>query len=174
MNIFLTADLHFGHKNIIQYENRPYKDIEEMDNSLINIWNNQVDNDDLVYILGDFSWYNANKTSEILKKLKGRKILIIGNHDCNFLNKKNFDKNLFEEIHPYLELRYNKKDIIMCHYPIIDWNNKNHGSYHFYGHVHSMDNEDTQYMTKLREKGFNCYNVGIDIHKKLVKLEDFI
>ena len=54
--VFVTSDLHFGHKNIIKYENRPFKDVEEMDQKLIENWNNKVGKDDTVYILGDFSW----------------------------------------------------------------------------------------------------------------------
>lgn len=169
MKIFVTSDLHFGHKNIIEYENRPYKNIEEMDFAYINMWNRQVKNEDLVYILGDFSWYKGEKTNDILRQLNGNKILIKGNHDKNFLDDKKFNKTLFEEICDYKEIKINKTKIVMFHYPIIDWNAKNNGSIHLYGHVHSMKNEDTNYMINQ----INCYNVGIDIWKKLKRLEDF-
>lgn len=173
MKEYVTSDLHFGHKNIIKYENRPFKNIEEMDNAIINIWNKTVNKNDLVYILGDFSWYKGNKTNEILNQLKGKKILITGNHDENFLKDMEFNKNLFEEIIGYKEMKKNKTKIILCHYPIIDWNGKHHGSFHLYGHVHSIINEDTTYMKKL-EKEYNCLNVGIDIHKKLLDLEEIL
>lgn len=78
---FFIADTHFGHKNVIEYENRPFKTVEEMDKQLINNWNNTVCDDDTVYMLGDFSFYNKNKTREICMYLNGRKILIMGNHD---------------------------------------------------------------------------------------------
>ena len=55
-----------GHKNIIKYENRPFNSVEEMDKAIINMWNKTVEKDDLVYILGDFSWYKGQKTNEIL------------------------------------------------------------------------------------------------------------
>ena len=61
----------------------------------------------------------------------------------------------------------------LFHYPIIDWNGKNNGSIHLYGHVHTMINKDTEYMNNLQKK-YNCFNVGIDVHKRLVKLEEFI
>ena len=73
MEVYLTSDLHFGHKNIIKYENRNYNTVEEMDEDFIKKWNNKVNNNDLVYILGDFSWYKPEKTMEILKILKGKK-----------------------------------------------------------------------------------------------------
>ncbi len=90
MKEYVIADLHFGHKNIIKHEKRPFENIEEMDKNLIAMWNNIASKEDVIYILGDFSWYNGAKTSELLKRLNGRKILIIGNHDSNFLTKKRF------------------------------------------------------------------------------------
>lgn len=171
MKNFVTSDLHFGHKNIIKYENRPFQNIEEMDMTIIDIWNNTVSKEDTVYILGDFSWYKGEKTNLILKQLKGNKILIKGNHDKNFLKDIKFDKSLFQEICDYKEIKINKTKIIMCHYPIIDWNGKNNGSIHLYGHVHTKANKDTEYMKTL-EKEYNCINVGIDVHKKLLNLEE--
>ena len=171
MSIYVTSDLHFGHKNIIKYENRPYNNIEYMDNAIIELWNNTVKDEDLVYILGDFSWYKGKETNQILTKLKGNKVLIIGNHDKNFLDTKEFNRDLLQEICYYKELKMNKTKIVMCHYPIIDWNGKNNGSIHLYGHVHSMINNDTNYMKQL-EKEYNCLNVGIDVHKKLLNLEE--
>ena len=173
MKIYVTSDLHFGHKNIIKYENRPFNKIEEMDKAIIDLWNETINDEDLIYILGDFSWYKGEKTNEILKTLKGNKILIIGNHDENFLKDKKFNRNLFKEICYYKELKINKTKIILFHYPIIDWNGKNNGSIHLYGHVHTMINKDTEYMNNL-QKEYNCFNVGIDVHKRLVKLEEFI
>lgn len=173
MKEYVTSDLHFGHKNIIKYENRPFDSVENMDKSIIENWNKTVNDDDLVYILGDFSWYKGEETNKILNQLKGKKILIIGNHDKNFLKDNNFDKTLFEEITNYKEIKYNKTKIIMFHYPIIDWNGKYQGSFLLYGHVHSMVNEDTKYMEKLEEK-YNCLNVGIDVHKRLLSLEEIL
>ena len=56
MSIYVTSDLHFGHKNIIKYENRPFNNIEEMDKAIIDLWNETINDEDLIYILGDFSW----------------------------------------------------------------------------------------------------------------------
>ena len=173
MNIYVTSDLHFGHKNIIKYENRPFSDIEEMDKEIIDLWNKTVNNKDLVYILGDFSWYKGEKTNKILKTLKGNKVLIIGNHDENFLKDKNFDRGLFQEICYYKELKINRTKIILFHYPIIDWNGKFNGSVHLYGHVHTIKNKATEYMNNM-QKEYNCFNVGIDMHKRILNLEEFI
>lgn len=79
--IFFIADTHFGDENIIRYENRPFSTVYEMDNALISNWNKTVSNRDEVFLLGDFSMYNREKSIEIGKKLNGKKTLILGNHD---------------------------------------------------------------------------------------------
>ena len=79
---FFIADTHFGGENIRRYENRPFQNAEEMDEKLIANWNTVVGTEDTVYVLGDFSDYNdVEKEAEILKKLNGTKILVMGNHD---------------------------------------------------------------------------------------------
>ena len=83
MTKWFTSDLHFGHRNVIPYCNRPFKDVEEMHKGLIEIWNNTVQEGDLVYVLGDFS-LNKKYSREILPLLKGNKILVPGNHDACF------------------------------------------------------------------------------------------
>jgi calcineurin-like phosphoesterase family protein len=79
--IFLTSDTHFFHKNIIEYENRPYKDIYDMNESLIENWNTVVGKTDTVYHLGDVGFGNVEALESIILRLNGRKKLIIGNHD---------------------------------------------------------------------------------------------
>ena len=169
MEIFFTSDTHFGHSNIIKYENRPFRDIEEMDNKLIENWNQEVSKDDMIFILGDFSWYKGKKTNEILRKLNGKKTLIIGNHDCNFLKDKKFDTTLFEEICYYKEFKYNKQYYILFHYPIAEHNGKTNGTIHLYGHIHTMNPG----LEKQLEP--QCYNVGVDRNNyKPVNINNFI
>lgn len=83
MTNWFVSDLHFGHRNVINYCNRPYKDIDEMTEALVTIWNNTVKDGDTVYVLGDFS-LNPKWSGQILPRLKGNKILIPGNHDGCF------------------------------------------------------------------------------------------
>lgn len=78
---FFIADTHFGHKAIIDYENRPFDDTEQMDSFIISSWNKTVSDEDRVFVIGDFSMYDNERTAEICRMLKGRKQLIMGNHD---------------------------------------------------------------------------------------------
>jgi len=79
LNIFFTSDTHFGHKNILKYCNRPFVNVEEMDEVMIERWNGRIGKNDSVYHLGDFSFSSNPKT--YFERLNGKKILIIGNHD---------------------------------------------------------------------------------------------
>ena len=79
--IWVTSDWHLGHKNVIKYANRPFKDITEMNNILRKNFNKVVESHDIVYILGDISFLNTVSTTEWIKSLNGFKFLIKGNHD---------------------------------------------------------------------------------------------
>lgn len=163
--IFFISDLHFGHKNCLSYDNRPFASIEENDNTIIKNWNNTVNIDDDVYILGDISWYNSTKTIEIFKKLNGSLHLIIGNHDNKFLKNINF-RNLFVEICNYKELYMNNEySIVLCHYPIVCFKNYHRGWYHLYGHVHNTIEwnvilHSIDELQNLHNKPCKAYNVG--------------
>ena len=81
MSAFFIADTHFGDGNILRYENRPFATVEEMDQELIRRWNETVSPEDTVYLLGDFSFYGKEKSTEILSALQGHIRLVMGNHD---------------------------------------------------------------------------------------------
>ena len=78
---YFTADLHLGHEGIIRFCNRPFDSVPEMDKALILNWNSRVTTRDDIYILGDLFHKNKENAEDILKRLKGRKHLVIGNHD---------------------------------------------------------------------------------------------
>jgi len=80
---FLISDMHFGHEHIIKYESRPFACAADMDAAIIENWNKTVKKDDIVFVLGDVSFYAKEKTTEIVSSLKGRKYLILGNHDMS-------------------------------------------------------------------------------------------
>lgn len=163
---FFVSDMHFGHKNALAFDNRPFPDIESHDRALIDNWNGVVNVDDDVWVLGDFSWYNATKTIEIFKQLNGIKHLIIGNHDNKLLKNANV-RALFVDFYSYKELDIGKaQPLVLCHYPIVCFNHHYYGGYHFYGHVHSsfewnmMENYRRQ-SEDLYSKPCNMINVGV-------------
>ena len=157
--IYFTSDLHFGHKNVIRFDNRPFTTIEEMDEELIKRWNNKAKDEDTIYILGDVSWYKAEKTCEILSRLQGNKFLVKGNHDS-------IDKSMrryFKDIYDYKEININGQNIVLCHYPIPCFKNHYSGWIHLYGHTHDTWEEDIIQDTKMAiEKHIPClmFNVG--------------
>ena len=78
---WVTSDPHFFHANIIKYENRPFKNIDQMNKSIILRWNRIVRPNDLIFILGDFALASKKLITKIVRKLNGYKILVLGNHD---------------------------------------------------------------------------------------------
>ncbi len=130
--VFFIADTHFGHKNIIEYANRPFHTVEEMDSTMIKNWNDTVTVEDTVFMLGDFSFYDENKTIEIISGLNGYKVLILGNHDDIFP----FDRwkvSGFDEVVRY-PIIFNEW-FILSHDPI--YLNSSMPYANIYGHVHS-------------------------------------
>lgn len=132
---FFIADLHFNHENIIRLCNRPFNNIIQMNKELIKKWNNKVSDEDTVYILGDFCFKMSKQDAiNILKQLKGKKILIKGNHD-KYAGQRDFD-SCFEKVVDYLQITQNKQQIILSHYPIIDYAGMYYGAKMIYGHIH--------------------------------------
>ena len=79
--VFFIADTHFGHKEIINFENRPFKNTEEMNEILIQNWNKTVSEKDVIFLLGDFDKKKKEEIQQYISALNGYKILIMGNHD---------------------------------------------------------------------------------------------
>lgn len=153
MNLY-TSDLHFGHKNAILFDHRPFSSVEEMDETLIYLWNNRVQNDDHVYIVGDFAYRNGNPPEWYLRQLKGHKHLIVGNHDGKLLKNKKA-MSYFEDVDKIMHITDNDKQICLCHYPIAEWNGMYHNIWHIYGHIHSNKNEAYEFM-KNKERALNA------------------
>ena len=128
-NIFFISDTHFNHKKIMEYENRNFKTVEEMNEFMIEKWNSVVRKNDRIYHMGDFSFHDQ---SRIAARLNGRKFLIIGNHD--YVNKET--SKLFEWVGSYKKVKIGEQYIVLCHYPFKEWEMKQFGSWNLFGHCH--------------------------------------
>jgi len=129
-NIWFVSDMHFGHKNMLPYCNRPFESIEEMDQALVDNWNAEVKPTDTVYHLGDWAFHNYERIGQ----LNGFIHSVPGNHDHERAKKLlPFLPNGFtEEIH-YLKLDKERR-FVLCHYPIESW--RREYRYHLHGHSH--------------------------------------
>ncbi len=156
------SDWHYGHGNIIAFDNRPFRSVEQMNEALVERWNSVVEPGDIVYVLGDMFWCNSSVAIPILQKLNGQKFLIKGNHDrCNdsrFLKQ-------FVKVAEYLEVEDDERKVVLCHYPIPCFKNHFYGWYHLYGHVHNSFEANMMEHTKYLMQelyGHKClmFNVG--------------
>lgn len=157
--IFYTADLHFGHSNIIKLCKRPFDSVDEMNKVLIQKWNDKVDQDDTVFILGDFAFKSSENPGNLISKLKGHKFLIQGNHDGQTLKRPEFRKQ-FEDIFRMLTVNDSGYMLILNHYPMVEWDGYFRGSLHVYGHIH---NNVTNRAYKIMYSEPNAFNAGVDI-----------
>lgn len=166
--IFFTSDLHFGHENVIRFDNRPFNTVEEMDEEMIKRWNVKVGKGDIVYVLGDFIWKAAaNEAVSIIRRLNGQIILIKGNHD-RFLHNATAKKALagikdYDDICVTLEDGTTRR-CILSHYFIPFYNGHRYQAIHLHGHSHFTEEsaEEVRITTELNEKGYDLkiYNVG--------------
>ena len=108
---YYISDLHISHKRVIEYDNRPFSSIEEMDNALISNWNNVVSKNDTVYVLGDFIWSKQQEWPSILERLKGNIVLIKGNHDPNKFSSNT--RRYFADVKDYKEIEDTKSNVLI-------------------------------------------------------------
>lgn len=134
--IFFTADLHFGHKMMLKKDRnfpRPWASAEEMDEAIIENWNQTVRPPDRIYVLGDVSFRNNTLTVGLIGQLRGNIHLVRGNHDeslsADILKQ-------FESVSHYKEARIAGTKIIMSHYALLTWNKMHDGAWNLHGHSH--------------------------------------
>lgn len=142
---FFTSDLHFGHRPIIEFCNRPYWNLEDMKNDLIKNINDVVKQTDLLYILGDFSFLPKDNNVEIVKAINCPVVLIRGNHDHSGRIK----GVGFADVHNELDIQLGNYIVTMSHYPFrgdhtaieryLDRRPKDVGQWLLHGHTHSKE-----------------------------------
>lgn len=156
--IWLTSDTHFCHDRDFVWQNRGFKNVNEMNNAIIENWNTRVAPEDIVYLLGDIMLGNNESGLACLKQLKGNIFIAFGNHDTK------------ERIESYLNC-YNVRDVqmgyrikvpgkrtaILTHYPTVTDNMGDLRTLNFFGHTHQKDSNFFQNYS-------NMYHVGMDSH----------
>jgi len=138
-DIWFISDTHWGHANIIKYSNRPFKDVNEMNELMLNEWNALVKPNDTVYHNGDVAFMPYPKLKSYLWRLNGDIHLVLGNHDKD-ITKNRVDllnQGKIKTIVHYNELKLPGCPMIcLFHYGQRVWNKSHHGSILLYGHSH--------------------------------------
>ncbi len=169
--IYYTSDLHLGHANVIRHCSRPFISADEMDAVLIKNWNDKVHANDTVYIVGDFLFRAKRPAEEYLAELKGKKHLIVGNHDKLWMKKVDLSV-WFESVSPMLFVTDRGRTATLCHYPMMSWPGMSKGGYMVYGHIHN--NTDAVYWPLIASCEL-MLNAGTDINGFVpVTLEEMI
>lgn len=153
-NIWLTADWHLDHYNIISHCDRPFKLVKEMNERILQEFHSLVKTNDDVFFLGDFCW-RPILVKTLLPTLPGRWHFILGNHDEG-------SKNLIKKYAPQVEqverlliTKIKGYDVTLCHYPMTRWHKSHYHAFHFHGHCHGS-------LTSLEPRRID---VGVDCWK---------
>jgi calcineurin-like phosphoesterase family protein len=150
--VFFTADEHYYHRNIIKFCNRPFFDVKEMHDALINNHNEVVRDDCITFHIGDFALCNKDFDAviSILDRLNGKHIMINGSHDKWFYSSKiRYNCGIAHDMIHKIEV--DGQRIVLCHYAMNVWPSSFHGSWHLFGHSHG----------RLKGSG-RSFDVGVD------------
>lgn len=159
-NHFVTSDLHIGHEKAIEFDHRPFRNLQHMHSKIIDNFNGVVPTEGITYFLGDIGFNNKDQTREVIQALNGTKICVLGNHDpgVEAVLKLGFDLAIYGAV-----IYIQGQRVTMSHCPLKgvfreptahfrsehskgNWHgeNKNHrytfsdeGQFHLHGHIHS-------------------------------------
>lgn len=153
--LFFTSDLHFFHKRIIDYCQRPFMDENEMAEALVANWNSVVPKDGQVFVLGDMFWVRGTVEDcvSLMQRLNGRKWLIAGNHD--YLSPEKYREIGFEDAVDFMKINVEGQKLVLFHYPILEWPGFYHGAWHLHGHVHGRG---SHFSHRVMDVGVDCNN----------------
>ena len=157
MHTFFTSDTHFDDDYGLAYFKRPFKSLDEMNRVIVEKWNSDVNEDDTVYHLGDFTLEGIDHFTKWMRQLHGNIKILPGSHDGPWL--KDFvTTEKVQVIAPLVSLEFPElrigempQVIVLCHYSMQVWDRSNHGSWHLFGHSHG----------KLKGIGLS-FDVGMD------------
>ena len=156
--VYFTSDTHFN--NIIGFCNRPFKSVEEMNEKLIENWNNVVGADDIVFHLGDFCLGGSAEWTKVLDRLNGKIYLIQGNHDMK--NLRQGYTNRFELITMQMHIEVGKQKIYLNHCPFLCYGGAYRDTWQLFGHVHTSKYNTGKDKSRLAYLFPTQYDVGVD------------
>jgi calcineurin-like phosphoesterase family protein len=172
MSTFFSSDWHLGHANIIRYDGRPFKSVEEMDHTIIGNITKQLEDGDTLYYLGDFALTRSANTMEGYMKalaLTGANLFFIkGNHDKRDTVKlyERYGTYLGEQKKIKIQISDDEQECVLNHYAMRVWDKSHRGVWHLYGHSHHS-------LPDLKDS--LSFDVGINgWNYKLVTVEDVI
>ena len=132
---FYTADPHFFHQNIIEFCNRPFTSVAEMNGRILSNFQSVMTPADDLWIIGDVAVVSidaADKLTAMLRSIPGRKHLIVGNHDKPWMRA----LDVWASVHDLLEINESGIRVTLCHYPLITFPGARRGAVQLFGHVH--------------------------------------
>lgn len=158
--VYFTSDTHFNHRNIISFCSRPFSNVEEMNETIIDNWNRTVGPDDTVFHLGDFCLGGSAEWNRILDRLNGRIYLIMGNHDLR--NIRQGYAGRFELVTMQMHIEIGKRQIYLNHYPFLCYSGAYDGTWQLFGHVHTGKSNVGKDVPRLDLLYPTQYDVGMD------------
>lgn len=154
-----------GHEAILEI--RPqFKDIGSHDEFLIDKWNKKLKNNDDIYIIGDLTFKSEKPISWYLSYMKGKKHLIVGNHDGQWMRQVDDMSEYFESVDYIKTMRFEKKQLTFCHYPMLEWPGSRYvesgTSFLIHGHIHGTSSGNVfEYIQKNLP---HALNAGVDVN----------
>lgn len=143
---WVTSDQHYGHANILRFDPpRPFTSVEEMNETMVERYNDVVRDGDTVYFLGDVAI--SRRSLPIIGRLPGRKILIKGNHD---IFKPTDYLAVFKDIRAYKVLP--ASGAILSHIPVHPDQLAGRFSLNIHGHTHFRNLADARYVNVCVEQ----------------------
>lgn len=183
--IWVTSDLHFNHDREFIFKPRRFETIQEMNETIIQRWNEVVRPDDDVYVLGDLMLGDSEAGVGCIKKLNGALHIVLGNHDTDNRVKLYYQLPNVVEVALALKLKYKKHHFFMTHYPCLTGNLEKEAltqmTLNLYGHTHQQTNfyNDMPYMYHVGVDSHNCYPVLLDdvikeMHDKVEECKSYL
>ncbi|WP_062384545.1 metallophosphoesterase [Demequina iriomotensis] len=181
-SIWFTADLHLRHQLVADV--RGFASTNAHDEAICSAWWNVVDNDDIVYVLGDLTVREHAYALNRIATLPGRKRLILGNHDAahplfaDYAEAESMYRDVFESVGTHGIRAFDGAVAMLSHFPFdgdsyTDDSSERHrlrdvGLPVIHGHTHS-----TEQLTRS-STGTLQIHVGLDAHGMALVPESWV